>query len=390
MLEALRQIAAPGPLGEDSIDRVLTFARAHLNMDLALISHSVGTEQVIEFVDGDADRFGVRLGAATQPFTRLSRPAGACALTPLLLPDGRLYGHLACLGERSRPAMQVRDEQFLELVAALLAPSIGALDASRGRRASIGAQVQAVLDSGGPRMVYQPIWALSSRRPVGYEALARFPLYAGISTPDQWFAEAADVGLGLELEVAAVRAGLSALPMLPPRLTVSVNVSSAAVQRPDLMCALAEADPRRTVVEITEHDQVEDYEAVRASCEQVKDLGCTIAVDDAGAGYAGFQHLIEIHPDVIKLDLKITRNLDSDPARAAMAAALVGFARAIDATVLAEGVETACELDAATRLGVQYAQGYHLGRPAPLPEQARRGPILLPRSRSASSSRPIS
>jgi EAL domain-containing protein (putative c-di-GMP-specific phosphodiesterase class I) len=253
----------------------------------------------------------------------------------------------------------------------LLAPSICALDAGRDRRAGIGAQVQAVLDAGGPRMVYQPIWALSSRRPVGYEALARFPQHAGITSPDQWFAEAAQVGLGLELEVAAVRAGLNALRILPAGLVVSVNVSSAAVQHPAMIAALADADPRRTVVEITEHDQVDDYQAVRASCEEVKDLGCTVAVDDAGAGHAGFQHLIEIHPDIIKLDLKITRNLDRDPARAAMAAALVGFARAIDATVLAEGVETACELDAAARLGVHYAQGYHLGRPAPLlPQQA--------------------
>jgi EAL domain-containing protein (putative c-di-GMP-specific phosphodiesterase class I) len=377
MLEALRQIAAPGPLGEDSIGRVLGFARTHLGMDLAWISRAVGTGQVVEFLDGNADRFGLRLGAVTPEFSRPCRPGAGSVLAPLVLPDGRLYGHLACLGEEPRLSLARRDQEFLELVAALLAPSITVLDADRDRRARLGARTQAVLDRGGPTMVYQPIVALNDQHLVGYEALARFP-HDGPASPHAWFAEAADVGLGLELEVAAVRAALTALRALPGDISISVNVSASSVRHPAVLVALAEADPARTIVEITEHDQVDDYQAVRAGCEEFKDLGCLIAVDDAGAGYAGFQHLFEIRPDIIKLDMTVTRNLDTDPARAAMAAALVGFARAVDAVVLAEGIETASELNAATALGVHYAQGYHLGRPQPLPRHVGRIPLQLP------------
>jgi EAL domain-containing protein (putative c-di-GMP-specific phosphodiesterase class I) len=380
MFEALRQMARPGPLGEDAIERVLAFARTHLGMDLAWITRTVGAGQVVEHIDGDADRFGLRLGAVTPLFTRACRPGAASATAALVLPDGRLHGHLCCLGETARPALAPRDQEFLELVAVLVAPSIAALDEERDRRARIGARIQAVLDGGGPTMAYQPIWALADRRLVGYEALARFP-QEGPATPDLWFAEAAVAGLGPELEVAAVRAALTALPALPPPAAVSVNVSAATVAHPGVVRAIAMADPARTIVEITEHEQVDDYRAVRAGCEQLKDLGCLIAVDDAGAGYAGFHHLVEIRPDIIKLDLTITRNLDRDPARAAMAAALVGFARAIDASVLAEGVETGAELRAAAALGVTYAQGYHLGRPQPLSSNRSWIPAQLPSHR---------
>jgi EAL domain-containing protein (putative c-di-GMP-specific phosphodiesterase class I) len=386
MLEALRQIASPGPLGEASIERVLAFARTHLDMDLAWVSRRAGPGQVIEFLDGEADRFGVSLGSSVPAFIGPRRSAGTLAIAPLLLPDGRLYGQIGCLDERDRPSLQPRDEQFLQLVAALLGPSISALDERRVRRARTGARVQAVLDSGGPAMVYQPIWALAERRLVGYEALARFPHEGESLTPDRWFADAADVGLGLELEAAAVRAGLEALPALPADLALSVNVSAVSLQHPAIRAALDDAGAGRTIVEITEHEQVEDYRALRSACEELKQIGYTIAVDDAGAGYAGFQHLVEIRPDIIKLDQLITRNLDADPARAAMAAALVGFARAIDATVLAEGIETPGELSAATRLGVHYGQGYHLGRPGSLsgdrPGGARRV-VMMPRGHRA-------
>jgi EAL domain-containing protein (putative c-di-GMP-specific phosphodiesterase class I) len=386
MLQALKEIAAPAQLGEASIDRILAFARAHLGMDLAWISRAAGTVQVIEFVDGAADGFGVGLGTALPAFPCVGRRGRAFATAPLLRPDGRLYGYVACLAQTAGPSPAARDEQFLELVAALLAPSVATLDAERERRARLGARVQAVLDAGGPAMVFQPIWALHNRRPVACEALARFPHLDRPWSPDRWFADAAEVGLGAELEAAAARAGLAALRTLPADVAVSVNVSAAHLDHPAVLGVLGDAEPDRTIVEITEHDQIRDYEAVRTACEPLRDNGCTIAVDDAGAGFAGFQHLVELRPDIIKLDRQITRNFDCDPARAAMATALVGFGRAVGATLLAEGVETAAELEAAARFGIHYAQGYHLGRPQPLKVTGGSAPtaLVLPeRSRRA-------
>src|SRR6185437_16637472 len=103
--------AAPGPLGEESIQRVLGFARTHLGMDLAWITRAVSSGQVVEFLHGDGDRFGLRLGALVPTFTRACRPGAASAIAPLVLPDGRLYGHLACLAETASPELAPRDQE---------------------------------------------------------------------------------------------------------------------------------------------------------------------------------------------------------------------------------------------------------------------------------------
>jgi EAL domain-containing protein (putative c-di-GMP-specific phosphodiesterase class I) len=89
-------------------------------------------------------------------------------------------------------------------------------------------------------------------------------------------------------------------------------------------------------------------------------------VDDAGAGYASLQHILQLQPDLIKLDMGLTRNVDFDPARRALAAALVAFARDTGSQIIAEGVETTCELEALRSIGVEKAQGYFLGRPMAL------------------------
>jgi EAL domain-containing protein (putative c-di-GMP-specific phosphodiesterase class I) len=96
--------------------------------------------------------------------------------------------------------------------------------------------------------------------------------------------------------------------------------------------------------------------------------GVRLAVDDAGAGYSGLQHILRLRPDLIKLDLSLTRNINQDLARRALAAALVNFSVATDSEVVAEGVETAEEMDALRDLGVQKAQGYYLGKPSPFSE----------------------
>nr|WP_247655455.1 EAL domain-containing protein [Stutzerimonas frequens] len=91
-----------------------------------------------------------------------------------------------------------------------------------------------------------------------------------------------------------------------------------------------------------------------------------LAVDDAGAGYASFRHILKLKPDVIKLDASLIRNVDSDTGCRALAAALIRFAEETGCKVVAEGVETQEELAMLRRLEVNKAQGYLLGRPAPL------------------------
>jgi EAL domain-containing protein (putative c-di-GMP-specific phosphodiesterase class I) len=108
---------------------------------------------------------------------------------------------------------------------------------------------------------------------------------------------------------------------------------------------------------------VDDYDAVTTAFTDLREMGAQLAVDDTGAGYASFRHLLGLDPSIVKLDMSLTRGIDRDSARRALAAALVSFTRDTDRVLVAEGVETAAELEALRELGVRLVQGYYLGRP---------------------------
>ena len=226
-------------------------------------------------------------------------------------------------------------------------------------------RVEQVLAGGVLAMRFQPIADLRTGAVLGAEALARFETEPR-RPPDVWFAEALDVGLGLELELAAVAAALPALDALPPGSYLSVNVSPATVPEPGLVDLVSGAGDR-VVLELTEHAPVDDYGVVAEGLGGLRRLGARLAVDDAGAGFASLRHILRLEPDIIKLDLALTRGIDGDPVRRALASALVRFAAEIGAVITAEGVESAGEVRVLRDLGVAAGQGYYLARPGPLP-----------------------
>jgi EAL domain-containing protein (putative c-di-GMP-specific phosphodiesterase class I) len=163
-------------------------------------------------------------------------------------------------------------------------------------------------------MVYQPIWKIGLGRPVGFECLARF-LPAPPRSPDKWFAEAAETGLGTVLELLAIKLALSAASALPSDIYVSVNASPETIMSGELAGAMNGLPEERIVLEITEHAYVEDYDGLLRALQPLRDRGVRLAVDDAGAGYSSLQHILQLRPDLIKLDMDLTRNIDLDPAR---------------------------------------------------------------------------
>ncbi len=218
------------------------------------------------------------------------------------------------------------------------------------------------------RVVYQPIVDLLNGDVVGYEALSRFSL-SPLRPPDQWFSEAAAVGLGVELELHALRAALAGRSRVPPETYLSLNVSPQTVMSP-LLCDLLAAFPCEGIVlEVTDHVGVDDSDALAGSLGRLRSWGLRIAIDDSGHGYASLRHILNIRPDIIKLDMALTRGIDSDPARQALAIALVSLRQDIDAVLVAEGIETRTELEELVRLGLRHGQGYYLGRPAALPQR---------------------
>ena len=204
-------------------------------------------------------------------------------------------------------------------------------------------RIRRVLEGTSPlEMVYQPIVELASGSIVGLEALARFP---GEPTrpPDAWFDEAAEVGLGAELGATAVRLALPALSRLPADVFLSVNVDPRDASSPALLDALKGWPAERIVIELTEHAPASDYPRLRDALDPLRRSGSRLAVDDAGAGFSSLRHILELAPDIIKLDINIVRNIDTEPSHRALASALVGFARATGSVLIAEGVETAHE-----------------------------------------------
>jgi EAL domain-containing protein (putative c-di-GMP-specific phosphodiesterase class I)/FixJ family two-component response regulator len=224
------------------------------------------------------------------------------------------------------------------------------------------ARIERILRDDALSMVFQPIVALDGGGLVGVEALARFERHPD-RPPDEWFAEAAAVGLGPELELAAVQAAVRRFDEVPAPLFMSVNASADTAVHDDLGALLATVPASRLILELTEHTRIEDYGPVLAGMELHRREGVRIAVDDTGAGYAGLQHILRLRPDVIKLDLDLTRGIHVDPARRALAVSLKTFAHELGAVVVAEGIEVREELETLQALGVPWGQGFHLGRP---------------------------
>jgi len=198
--------------------------------------------------------------------------------------------------------------------------------------------------------------------PVGAEALARFsddPV-----RPDAWFSQADEVGLRLPLEFAAAATALGSLDGHPDLGYLSINLSPDAILDPLFATFLEGADRSRIVLEITEHAPVDDYAAVAQALDEHRSAGLRIAVDDAGAGFASFRHILKLRPDFIKVDMSLVRDIHLDPVRQALTESIVTFSRTVGASLVAEGVETQEELDTLARLGVTLMQGYLLCPPS--------------------------
>lgn len=216
----------------------------------------------------------------------------------------------------------------------------------------------AIGDARTLRIVFQPIYGVGGGSPIGHEALARF---ADGRPPNEWFAEAHAVGLGVELELGAL---VRAVDSFDGDGYLSVNLSPIAVQT-HAVAALLSASPHtsRLVIEITEHAAIDDYQALAAAIGSLRRLGARLAIDDAGSGFASMRHVVALHPDIVKIDRALVAEIDVDESRQAMVRSLADFAHEIHAKVIAEGVERAEELRACRDLGVDAAQGYLLGRP---------------------------
>lgn len=392
--ERLRPIAAKAAAGADVIQDALVAIRNHLGMEIAYFSEFVGGRTVFRRVDapglehlikpGDsqslddvycnhilAGRLPELIPDTSQlPFARempitTAVPIGSHVSIPILLADGTPFGMFCCLSPRPLPSLNERDLATMRVFAGLAAKQVDAdLQRHRGTQ-QVHSAISALIAAQDYDIVFQPIVHLPTGQIAGCEALCRFRP-SPYRSPDQWFADAASVDLGIELELAVIRTTLAMFPELPASLSLSINASPLAVLTGRLIELIPNEYAERTIIEITEHAPVPSYTALHACLASLKQAGVRIAVDDAGAGYSGLQHIVQLAPDLIKMDMSLTRAVDTDPARRALASAMVFYARETGAQVVAEGIETAAELATLKLIGADKGQGYFLGKPGPL------------------------
>jgi EAL domain-containing protein (putative c-di-GMP-specific phosphodiesterase class I) len=273
-------------------------------------------------------------------------------------------------------AVQLRERSYDQRLAADLRDT---MEGPTGGRAAVDLHlvplVGEVLDGRRFHIVFQPIYALGDGHLIAVEAMTRFDLEPDLP-PDRWFAAAHAAGRGVDLEIAAVEAALDAARELPPHVGLCVNASPATVADQRLL-ALARQHPTRPLtVEITEHAAIEDYPVLREALAALICLGVDLAVDDAGAGFASLQHIVQLEPDVIKLDMSLTQDVMASPLRRALAASLIEFTDRSGARLVVEGIETVADLSAWAGLGAHAVQGFVVGRPAALPAPGTNALIL--------------
>lgn len=375
---------------EQQVAELLRTARDALGLSVAFLTRMDGTTQHLEVVDSAIPfvfREGLQLKQETSfcqaildgrlpavipdvrdfpeamalPAARFPRLRSYVSV-PVTFSDGTFYGTFCATGLTSDKGLSKRDKALMEVLASAAAVVLepGVVEAARAEE--VERRLGPVIAAGGPTVVLQPIVDLVTGRRVGAEALSRFPVEWG-RTPDVVFAEAHDVGLGEQLELLALERAAAHLDAVGGY--VAMNVSPATLLGAPCQELFARLPAHRVLIELSEHDAVEDYDALRAALAPLRAAGARLAIDDAGAGFSSLRHIVVTGPDVIKLDRSIVDGIAGDPVLRTLVGALVDFAHGSSATVVAEGVETADDALALGALAVDLGQGWYFGRPGP-------------------------
>lgn len=389
-------IGGPGPHAhspEGILSEALHSVRSLLGMEVAFVSEFSSGRRIFRYVDCCNEFAPIHVGGSDPvedtycqrvidgrlpellPNVNLNHEARNLPITsalgigvyvgvPIQFSDGALYGTFCCFSSRPDESL---NNQHLDTVR-LFARFVGKVlerQANDHSRQEAATRLRNVMDDESFDVVYQPIVHVAENRLVGHEALARF-LADPIRTPDLWFSEAAEVGCQEELELAVIKKAIKGLAYVPEGTYISFNVSPETILTGSLNDALDGHPLNRLVLEVTEHALVNDYASIANHLASLRKRGLRVAVDDAGAGFASFRHILKLKPDIIKLDSSLIQRIDIDQDSRALAAALIRFAEETGSKIVAEGVETESELQTLRDLKVNKVQGFLIGRPKPL------------------------
>lgn len=228
----------------------------------------------------------------------------------------------------------------------------------------------AILNGGHIKTVYQPILSLQNGSVLGYEALSRICLPECELNIEQLFSIARRVRKLWELEKLCRTTALETAAKKVRCSKLFLNVDPNLIYDPDLREGFTHEkleeyglNPDDVVFEITERSAIGEMRIFTESIAHYQKQDFKIAIDDFGAGYSGLSRVCALHPNYIKIDMELVRNIQAVASKSSLVGSIVKFCRETGVSLIAEGIETEEELDTLIRLGVDYGQGYFLGRP---------------------------
>jgi EAL domain-containing protein (putative c-di-GMP-specific phosphodiesterase class I) len=378
------------PHAHETIQRLLHRTRTHLGLDVAFVSELTGDARLFRYVDAEGLDAPIRVGdwdareesychyVASGALPELIRdatqhpvaaemaataqiPIGTHVGVPIVLADDTVYGTFCAFATGVKEAVDESDLSGVRLMADLVATYIDEARVDAREAEQRRQRLRAVVASDDLAIVGQPIMSLATGEVVGVEALARFPTLG--RGPADVFDEAWQLGIGAELELAAVDAAIDRLGALADDVYLAVNAAPGVLGDPAFAQRAAALAPKRLVVEITEHAVVVDDEAFLVASKELSGHGVGMAIDDVGTGFSSLTRLLQVVPDILKIDKSLVADVEASPARQTLIAGLERFAQRLGVTTVVEGVETASQAAVLRWLGIAYGQGFFLAPP---------------------------
>ena len=373
------------------LQSLLNSARLRLNMEVAFISEFTDGRRVFRYVSTKPGLTIIKVGeggplsesycqrvvdgrlpelirdaqilpeALTLDATK-GVPVGAHMSVPIKFSDGTVYGTFCAFSRVEDNNLDTRDLAFLKVLADITTIYLEHQlhhNSSEQRQRTL---LQEIIEKPYLKTLFQPIVRLSDGNAAGFEALTSTTKHR--ISPDKLFALAINLGMNEELSKVAINSAMRLARNLPEECYVSINAGPHEILNGLIEKIFKnESHLSRFVIEITEHTIVNDYQEMVTALNRLRRMGLRIAVDDAGAGYASFRHILMLKPDIIKIDISLVRNIHLDIDKQDLVAVLREFCLRKHANMVAEGVETREELVQLQKLGVEYVQGFLISRP---------------------------